>query len=159
MGSAIKGIVFKHLKLTVGGENMTIKVATKKQTTIDSLKNQASKLEGCDKIISEQLTGNTMERPKCNKLVNRQLRTSDTLITPSWNRLVQNFNNGLNVIKKLSAKVTADFTIESPAKYNDHQWDYAMKLLAEKKSYTEIERKTSIDKSTLMLLLPNLFRI
>ncbi|MBP2632060.1 MAG: recombinase family protein [Firmicutes bacterium] len=50
---------------------------------------------------------------------------------------------------KAIAKTKEGFKDGRPAKYNEHQLKYAMKLL-EDHSYTEVERMTTISKSTLI---------
>ena len=57
----------------------------------------------CDRIITEQFTGATTERPEFKKLVG-QLKSGDTLIVTKLDRFARNVTEGIDIVRQLFAK-------------------------------------------------------
>ncbi len=78
------------------------RVSTKKQTNGNSLEEQKAILESksCSKIITEQFTGSTTDRPELVKLL-KQLAPGDTLIVTKLDRLARSVQEGSKLIQDL----------------------------------------------------------
>lgn len=78
------------------------RVSTKKQLTGNSIEEQHRTLleQGCTKIIEEQCTGKTTDRPKLSALMG-QLKKGDTLVVTKLDRLARNVVEGVTLIREL----------------------------------------------------------
>ena len=78
------------------------RVSTKKQLTGNSIEEQHRTLleQGCTKIIEEQCTGKTTDRPKLSALMG-QLKKGDTLVVTKLDRLARNVVKGVTLIREL----------------------------------------------------------
>lgn len=78
------------------------RVSTKKQLTGNSIEEQHRTLleQGCIKIIEEQCTGKTTDRPKLSALMG-QLQKGDTLVVTKLDRLARNVVEGVTLIREL----------------------------------------------------------
>ena len=78
------------------------RVSTKKQLTGNSIEEQHRTLleQGCIKIIEEQCTGKTTDRPKLSALM-EQLQKGDTLVVTKLDRLARNVVEGVTLIREL----------------------------------------------------------
>lgn len=78
------------------------RVSTKKQLTGNSIEKQHRTLleQGCTKIIEEQCTGKTTDRPKLSALMG-QLKKGDTLVVTKLDRLARNVVEGVTLIREL----------------------------------------------------------
>lgn len=78
------------------------RVSTKKQLTGNSIEEQHRTLleQGCTKIIEEQCTGKTTDRPKLSTLMG-QLKKGDTLVVTKLDRLARNVVEGVTLIREL----------------------------------------------------------
>lgn len=85
------------------------RVSTKKQTNGNSLEEQKAILESksCSKIITEQFTGSTTDRPELVKLL-KQLVPGDTLIVTKLDRLARSVQEGSKLIQDL---IKRDITV------------------------------------------------
>ncbi len=81
------------------------RVSTVKQIAGNSLEEQALilKAEGCQRIVIEQYTGKTTERPKLTEL-SSILTEGDTLVTTKLDRLARSVTDGSKFIKELIDK-------------------------------------------------------
>lgn len=82
------------------------RVSTVKQIRGTSLEEQEAVLKGkghCEKIIVEQYTGKTTDRPKLQELV-AQLKSGDTLMVTKLDRLARTVQEGSELIQSLIAK-------------------------------------------------------
>lgn len=81
------------------------RVSTKKQLHGNSLEEQVQLLQQakCDRIITEQFTGATTERPEFKKLIG-QLESGDTLIVTKLDRFARNVTEGIDIVRQLFAK-------------------------------------------------------
>lgn len=82
------------------------RVSTVKQIRGNSLEEQEAVLKGkgcCEKIIVEQYTGKTTDRPKLQELV-AQLKPGDTLMVTKLDRLARTVQKGSELIQSLIAK-------------------------------------------------------
>ena len=68
--------------------------------TTQNLDRQIDRLEqyGCDKILSEKMTGTTKERPELNKLKDI-VRSGDTVVVESFSRLGRSLKDLLELIE------------------------------------------------------------
>lgn len=57
----------------------------------------------CDRIITEQFTVATTERPEFKKLIG-QLKSGDTLIVTKLDRFARNVTEGIDIVRQLFAK-------------------------------------------------------
>ena len=81
------------------------RVSTKKQLHGNSLEEQVQLLQQakCDRIITEQFTRATTERPEFKKLIG-QLKSGDTLIVTKLDRFARNVTEGIDIVRQLFAK-------------------------------------------------------
>ena len=83
-----------------------IRVSSKGQLDNNSLEQQSKeileKYEG-SKIIQEQYTGTTTNRPKFEELINN-LKENDTLVVTKLDRLARNTKEGIEIVEKLFEK-------------------------------------------------------
>lgn len=81
------------------------RVSTKKQLHGNSLDEQVQLLHQakCDKIVTEQFTGATTERPEFKELI-AQLESGDTLIVTKLDRFARNVTEGIEIVRQLFAK-------------------------------------------------------
>jgi len=81
------------------------RVSTVKQIAGNSLEDQENKLqlEGCEKIVQEQYTGSTTDRPKFDELINT-LEQGDKLVVTKLDRFARNVTEGIILIRRLFAK-------------------------------------------------------
>lgn len=82
------------------------RVSSKGQLDNNSLEQQSKeileKYEG-SKIIQEQYTGTTTNRPKFEELINN-LKENDTLVVTKLDRLARNTKEGIEIVEKLFEK-------------------------------------------------------
>ena len=78
------------------------RVSTKKQLAGNSIEDQIKLLQeqNCNKIIVEQYTGATTNRPKFELLV-QSLKEGDTLIVTKLDRFARNVTEGIEIIRYL----------------------------------------------------------
>ena len=78
------------------------RVSTKKQVKGNSLDDQKQMLlnNGCNKVIPEQYSGKTTNRPEFEKLLG-YLHPGDTLMVCKIDRLARNLTEGINTIQDL----------------------------------------------------------
>ena len=81
------------------------RVSTKKQLEGNSLEIQEKALlaKGAEKIIKEQYTGTTMQRPKLDALL-EQLVSGDTLMAAKLDRIARTATEGATVIRSLQER-------------------------------------------------------
>lgn len=81
------------------------RVSTIKQVAGNSLEDQMEKLKeaGCQKIVEEQFTGSTTERPKLDKLISL-MKDGDTLVVAKLDRLARSVREGSQLIQELIDK-------------------------------------------------------
>ena len=81
------------------------RVSTKKQLEGNSLEIQEKALlaKGAEKIIKEQYTGTTMQRPKLDALL-EQLVAGDTLMAAKLDRIARTATEGATVIRSLQER-------------------------------------------------------
>ena len=81
------------------------RVSTKKQLEGNSLEIQEKALlaKGAEKIIKEQYTGTTMQRPKLDALL-EQLVSGDTLMAAKLDRIARTATEGATVIRRLQER-------------------------------------------------------
>ncbi|MBZ9635602.1 recombinase family protein [Clostridium sp. FP1] len=81
------------------------RISTWKQIQGNSLEDQVSMLNknGCTKIIQEQFTGKTTDRPLFNKLVDK-LNDNDSLMVCKLDRLARSTTEGLQIVQTLVDK-------------------------------------------------------
>ena len=81
------------------------RVSTKKQLEGNSLEIQEKALlaKGAEKIIKEQYTGTTMQRPKLDALL-EQLVSGDTLMAAKLDRIARTATAGATVIRSLQER-------------------------------------------------------
>jgi DNA invertase Pin-like site-specific DNA recombinase len=81
------------------------RISTFKQVAGNGLEDQENVLRsrGCDKIVIEQFTGKTTDRPKFNELLS-YLTSGDTLMVTKLDRLARSASEGNAVIQSLISK-------------------------------------------------------
>ena len=81
------------------------RVSTRKQINGNSLEEQRLLLqqEGCNKIIEEQFTGSTTQRPAFEKLLSK-LQEGDKLVITKLDRFARNVVEGIQLIRALFDK-------------------------------------------------------
>lgn len=81
------------------------RVSTRGQVKGNSLAEQCHQLmdSGCEKVIEEQYTGKTTERPQLDSLLTR-LNPGDTLVVTKLDRLARSATEGATLIKELTDK-------------------------------------------------------
>ena len=78
------------------------RVSTKKQLSGNSIEEQYSTLkeQGCKKIIVEQYTGKTTDRPELGALMHKMTK-GDTLVVTKLDRLARNVVEGVTLVREL----------------------------------------------------------
>ena len=81
------------------------RVSTRAQLNGNSLEDQCQQLRevGCEKVIEEQYTGKTVDRPELDRLL-EQLQAGDTLIVTKLDRLARSAAEGARLIQELTNK-------------------------------------------------------
>ena len=84
------------------------RVSTKKQLEGNGLEAQEKALlaAGADKVVKEQYTGTTMQRPKLDELL-EQLTAGDTLMAAKLDRIARTASEGAEVIRSLQERGVA----------------------------------------------------
>ena len=84
------------------------RVSTKKQLEGNGLEVQEKELlaAGADKVVKEQYTGTTMQRPKLDELL-EQLTAGDTLMAAKLDRIARTASEGAEVIRSLQERGVA----------------------------------------------------
>ena len=79
------------------------RVSSKTQLKGNSLEEQEKELlaNGCVKVIPEQHTGKTTNRPKFTKLVHETLKNGDTLMVTKLDRLARTVTEGIEAVRFL----------------------------------------------------------
>lgn len=82
------------------------RVSSRTQLKGNSLEEQEMELtgNGCQKVVLEQHTGKTTDRPKFNKLVYKTLTKGDTLMVTKLDRLARTVPEGIETVKFLFSK-------------------------------------------------------
>lgn len=79
------------------------RVSTRGQVYGNSLEDQRQQLidRGCSKVVEEQYTGKTTDRPELDRLL-AELKAGDTLMVTKLDRLVRSAAEGASLIKTLT---------------------------------------------------------
>ena len=82
------------------------RVSTKTQVKGNSLEEQKQELllHGCAEIIEEQYTGKTTDRPKFRKLIEKTLKSGDTLVVCKLDRFARTGSEGIATVRYLFGK-------------------------------------------------------
>ena len=82
------------------------RVSSKTQLQGNSIEEQELELmhNGCQKVIQEQHTGKTTDRPKFKKLIHETLQSGDTLMVTKLDRLARTVLEGIEAVRYLFSK-------------------------------------------------------
>ena len=119
------------------------RISSKTQLRGNSLEEQYNLLSanGCSKIISEQYTGKTTDRPKLASLINT-LQSGDTFMVTKLDRFARNVPEGIILVKQLFSQDVKVHILNIGLLENTYMGNFFLAVLL---AVAELERNMIIE--------------